>query len=196
MRRVVATSIKEYLPPHLKLLFTLFKEKKTGHRIALEAGDVWFQELLTHQESANDRFRLRPQPDDPAIMLMSGGTTGIPKAVVGSHRCMVQAGLQLRTWLQPPDGSRGRKSRSWRSRSFTSTPASAFRATRSPAGIPMALVPNPRDIDDLLKCIATVRPTLFSAVPALFIALLNHPKVKAGRWTSARSGPASPERRR
>ncbi len=43
---------------------------------------------------------------------------------------------------------------------------------------PMALVPNPRDIDDLLKTITTVRPTLFSAVPALFIALLNHPKVK------------------
>jgi long-chain acyl-CoA synthetase len=31
---------------------------------------------------------------------------------------------------------------------------------------------------DLLKTIKTVRPTLFSAVPALFIALLNHPKVK------------------
>ena len=44
---------------------------------------------------------------------------------------------------------------------------------------PMALVPNPRDIDDLLKTIKTVRPTLFSAVPALFIALLNHPKVKS-----------------
>ena len=42
----------------------------------------------------------------------------------------------------------------------------------------MALVPNPRDIDDLLKTIKPVRPTLFSAVPALFIALLNHPKVK------------------
>ena len=44
---------------------------------------------------------------------------------------------------------------------------------------PMALVPNPRDIADLLKTIKTVRPTLFSAVPALFIALLNHPKVKS-----------------
>jgi long-chain acyl-CoA synthetase len=42
----------------------------------------------------------------------------------------------------------------------------------------MALVPNPRDIGDLLKTIKNVRPTLFSAVPALFIGLLNHPKVK------------------
>src|ERR671913_440388 len=33
VRRVVATSIKEYLPPLLRVLFTIFKEKKDGHRI-------------------------------------------------------------------------------------------------------------------------------------------------------------------
>jgi long-chain acyl-CoA synthetase len=40
-------------------------------------------------------------------------------------------------------------------------------------------VPNPRDLADLLKTIKNVRPTLFSGVPALFIGLLNHPKVRA-----------------
>jgi long-chain acyl-CoA synthetase len=35
VRRVIATSIKEYLPPGLRVLFTLLKEKKEGHRIAL-----------------------------------------------------------------------------------------------------------------------------------------------------------------
>ena len=39
VRQVVATSIKEYLPAHLKLLFTLFKERKEGHRVHLEPGD-------------------------------------------------------------------------------------------------------------------------------------------------------------
>jgi long-chain acyl-CoA synthetase len=43
----------------------------------------------------------------------------------------------------------------------------------------MALVANPRDLDDVLKTIEQVKPTLFIAVPALFIALLNHPRVKA-----------------
>ncbi len=38
---------------------------------------------------------------------------------------------------------------------------------------------NPRDLGDLLQTIERVRPTLFSGVPALFIALLNHPRVKA-----------------
>ena len=34
VRRVIATSIKEYLPIVLRVLFTLFKERKDGHRIS------------------------------------------------------------------------------------------------------------------------------------------------------------------
>ena len=39
--RVIATSIKEYLPAMLRVLFTLLKEKKEGHRITIGPGDVW-----------------------------------------------------------------------------------------------------------------------------------------------------------
>ena len=49
VKRVIATSIKEYLPPLLRVLFTLFKEKKGGHRIELEPGDQWFQDCLERQ---------------------------------------------------------------------------------------------------------------------------------------------------
>jgi long-chain acyl-CoA synthetase len=173
VKRVIATSIKEYLPPLLRALFTLFKEKKGGHRINLEPGDHWFQDCLTAGRAAG----ASPSPDDPAIMLMSGGTTGVPKAVIGTHRCLVAAGLQLSTWLHPPKNA---------PQDIALVPLPLFHVYAS-VGVqshsivsrtPMALVPNPRDIADLLKTIKTVRPTLFSAVPALFIALLNHPKVK------------------
>src|SRR5690606_26555369 len=46
VRRVIVSNIKEYLPPHLKFLFTIAKEKKEGHRVTLEAGDTWFQDFL------------------------------------------------------------------------------------------------------------------------------------------------------
>lgn len=174
IRRIIATSIKEYLPPLVRVLFTLFKEKKGGHRVELEPGDVWFQDALatTSVGSAD------PNPEDPAIMLMSGGTTGTPKAVVGLHRCLVAAGSQLNVWLQPPKGAR---------EDIALVPLPLFHVyacvgVQSHAIIartPLALVPNPRDLDDLLKTIEQVRPTLFSAVPALFIGLLNHPNVKS-----------------
>ena len=179
VKRVIATNIKEFLPSHLKLLFTLFKEKKAGHRITLEAGDAWFQDLLRGPSSA-DVLPPPPQPDEVAVLLMSGGTTGVPKAVVGLHRSMVQAGVQLKTWLQPPGMPRRKQDITVLALPLFHVYACVGIQTHAITGrLPMALVPNPRDIDDLLKCIATVRPTFFSAVPALFIALLNHQKVKA-----------------
>ena len=177
VRLVIASSIKEYLPPLLRVLFTLFKEKKAGHRIALAHGDAWFQRYLNRAEAA--ALPSPPGPDDPAIMLMSGGTTGTPKAVVSLHRCLVAAGLQLKTWLQPP-GSASSDDITVVALPLFHVYASVGIQSHAITGrIPMALVPNPRDIDDLLKTITSVRPTLFCAVPALFIALLNHPKVKA-----------------
>ena len=57
VKRIIATSIKEYLPPLLRVLFTLFKEKKGGHRIELEPGDQWFQDCLRPSEP---RSQCRP----------------------------------------------------------------------------------------------------------------------------------------
>ena len=187
IRRIVATSIKEYLPPLLRVLFTVFKERKGGHRISLEKGDRWLQDCLRprprtrrHEgtKGAPEAMLRDPSPEDPAVLLMSGGTTGVPKAVVGLHRCLVTAGYQLSRWLHRPAGAPP---------DIALVPLPLFhvyacvgvQSHSLMSGTPMALVPNPRDIDDLLKTIARVRPTLFSAVPALFIALLNHPQVKS-----------------
>jgi long-chain acyl-CoA synthetase len=175
LKLVIATSIKEYLPPLLGVLFTLFKEKKAGHRISLRREDVWFQDCLKHEPSGREEGV--PGQDDPAIMLMSGGTTGTPKAVVGLHRSLVAAGSQLTMWLHRPKGAPP---------DIVLVPLPLFHVY---AGVgaqslsiisrtPMALVPNPRDVTDVLKTIERVQPTLFTAVPALFIALLNHPKVQ------------------
>ena len=174
IKHIIATSIKEYLPPVLRLLFTLFKEKKGGHRVVLDAGDSWFQEHL----SAPPRHFPAPKPEDPAIMLMSGGTTGTAKAVVGLHRSLACAGEQLTVWLKEPEGAGGQ---------ISLLPLPLFHVYACVgvqshcfvSGTALALAPNPRDIGDLIKTIEQVRPTMFCAVPALFIALLNHPKVKA-----------------
>jgi long-chain acyl-CoA synthetase len=43
------------------------------------------------------------------------------------------------------------------------------------------MVPNPRDLKDLLHNVHKYRPTIFPAVPTLYNAINNHPDVKAGR---------------
>jgi long-chain acyl-CoA synthetase len=46
---------------------------------------------------------------------------------------------------------------------------------------PLSLVPNPRDLGDLLKTIHQVKPTFFNGIPTLYTAILNHPLVRSGK---------------
>ena len=179
LRGVIATSIKEYLPPALRLLFTVFKEKKDGHRITIAAGDVWFQDLLrTHRASPKTAVDVRP--DDRAVILSSGGTTGTPKGVVGLHRHYVAAGRQLHEWT---------KSALNQSTDTIMLPLPLFHVYANVgvqplafvAGAPLSIVPNPRDLDDLLKTVRQVRPAFFNGIPTLYTAILNHPDVQSGK---------------
>jgi long-chain acyl-CoA synthetase len=179
VRRVIATSIKEYLPRLLRILFTLFKEEKEGHRISVQAGDLWFQDLLRkHRDSA--RPPLTVKPGDRAVILSSGGTTGTPKGVVGLHRHYVAAGLQIYEW------TKSAKER-WVDNIMVPLPLFHVYANvgLQPLAFvgpnPLSLVPNPRDIPDLLKTIQQARPAFFTGVPTLYTAILNHPDVRAGK---------------
>src|SRR4029450_1813509 len=69
LRRVIATNIKEYLPPVLRVLFTLAKERKDGHRVSLQDGDLWLDDLLAGH-AGRPRPAVRVAPDDPAVILM------------------------------------------------------------------------------------------------------------------------------
>ena len=69
--KVIATSIKEYLPPALRVLFTLLKEKKEGHRIRLAAGDAWFRDCVTTPVGRGSSPTVKAESN--AVMLLSGG---------------------------------------------------------------------------------------------------------------------------
>jgi long-chain acyl-CoA synthetase len=179
VRRVIATSIKEYLPPLLRVLFTLFKEKKDGHRIVLADDDLWLQSLLrAHRSSPAPSITVRP--DDPAVILSSGGTTGTPKGAVGLHRHYVAAGRQLYEWI---------KSALTPWHDVIMLPLPMFHVYANVgvqplaliAHAPVSLVPNPRDLGDLLNTIQQVKPTFFNGIPTLYTAVLNHPKVRSGQ---------------
>jgi len=179
LRHVIATNIKDYFPVVLKLLFTLVREKRDGDRVTIAAGDHDLLSLLSRH--ANDRVPRAPLAlDDPAVLLMSGGTTGTPKAALGAHGVYTYTGIQIRNWNASV--LRGAED-------VCLVPLPLFhvyanvgiQALAFVNGSTLALVPNPRDLDDLLATIRRVKPAFFSGVPTLFIALMNHRDVQSGK---------------
>ena len=176
---IIATSIKEYLSPVSRTLFTLFLEKKLGHRITLQAGDHWLQDLLVrHANVPGPTYR--PGPDDDCMILLSGGTTGTPKGVRVHHNGLVSTGLQVRAWF-------ANEFHPWTDvymlplPMFHSYGACGVQSVCFIGHNPIALVPNPRDLNDTVKTFEQVKPAIFCGVPTLYNALLSHPDVKSGK---------------
>jgi len=179
LKRVIATSIKEYLSKLTGLLFTLAKEKKDGHRVQLQGGDLWFADLI-RQYTGAPQPKVTIVPEDPGLILFTGGTTGVSKAAYATHQALVIAGMQIRAWFSSALVE-------WDDCFLGSLPlfhvfaAVGVQSVALLGRSPIVLIPNPRDLDDVVANIEKTRPTFMPGVPTLFIALLNHPKVKAGK---------------
>ena len=178
IKKIVVTNLKETLPPVLRLLFTLAKEKKGGFRVDLEPGDVWLQDLLS-QHKPEDRPKLKITADDTALFQYSGGTTGISKGAIAMHRNLVANTLQIKNWMT--NLNEGKEIVLMAIPLFHVYGMVAGMNFALAAGASMVMVPNPRDLHDVLGTIKKYRPTIFPGVPTLYNAINNHPDVVAGK---------------
>ncbi len=179
IKKVIVTNIKEYFPPVVRLVFTLFAEKKLGHRVELEAGDEWLQEVLA-RHTPEQRPQLDIGPEDIALLQYTGGTTGLSKGAVGTHRNLVANTIQCRMWQpQIRDGEE-----------ITLQAIPMFHVYGLIVGMSLAvyvgstlvMIPNPRDLKDVLTSIDKYRPTMYPGVPTMYNAINNHPDVMAGKY--------------
>jgi long-chain acyl-CoA synthetase len=179
VKTVIATGVKEYLTPFKRLMFGLLMEKKQGHYVELQAGDLWLQDII-RQYAGSPVPNVKLGFDETGLILFSGGTTGIPKGVMLSHGCILMNGMQTRAWF-------GKLLVDWEDVTILLMPLFHIYgniilfSTLLNARVPIVLVPNPRDVPDLLATIRTTRPKFFPGIATLFIGLMNHPEVKSGK---------------
>ena len=179
LQRIIATNIKEHLPPFRRILFSLLMERKGGHLISLRDGDLWFSDLI-HQHVGSPGPCVSVRPDDPALLIFTGGTTGTAKAALARHHSLLMAGMQVRSWC-------ANIMTEWDDVLLLLMPMFhlygnvALLTTGLVCHSTLALVPDPTNLNGLVATIRKVRPAFLPGVPTLFIALLEHPDVRAGK---------------
>ena len=180
LKRIIVTNVKEALPPLMGFLYTIAREKKEGDRIdSLATGDVWMKDLLA-KHASSPKPNIDISPDDTALFQYSGGTTGIPKAAVAMHRNIVANTLQMKGWFINLD--EGKEVYLLGIPLFHVYGMIAGLNLALSVGASIVLIPNARDLKDVLENISKYKTTVFPGVPLLYNGINNHPDVKAGKY--------------
>jgi long-chain acyl-CoA synthetase len=179
IEKIVVTNIKETLPPLLSLLFTLAKEKKGGFKVTLRDDDLWLPDLLSTYEE-HQRPKIDVGSEDTAIFQYSGGTTGIPKAAIGLHRNLVANTLQMLQWITSAE--MGEEVVMMAIPLYHVYGMVAGMNYGLAAAASLVMVPDPRDLKDLLGNMQKYKTTIFPAVPALYNAINNNKNVIGGKY--------------
>jgi long-chain acyl-CoA synthetase len=99
LRHVIVTNIKEFFPRHLRVLFSLTKERRDGHRVALpgDGHTYWLGRLLARARTTDPGVSVSSH--DLALLQYTGGTTGVAKGAMLTHRNLLANTLQVRAWF-------------------------------------------------------------------------------------------------
>jgi long-chain acyl-CoA synthetase len=128
-------------------------------------------------------------PEDIAFLQYTGGTTGVAKGAMLVHRNVVANTLQVDAWLQPVLAKPPKLDQ------FVIVAAlplyhifalTACFLTGMRAGGLCLLIPNPRDLPNLIKELAKHKANSFPAVNTLYNALLHHPDFGRIDWSNLR----------
>jgi long-chain acyl-CoA synthetase len=133
-----------------------------------------FADLLTHPPTGFQPAPINPS-EDAAVLIFTGGTTGLSKGVHLTHRNMIANLTQMMEWVPRKEGEIDRL--------LCALPI--FHSFAFTAGLGLALargsvcilVPRPNP-DEILKLIQKQKVTLFPGVPTLYTALLQHPRIQ------------------
>ena len=179
VRNVIVTGIKEYFPRVTRLLFTVAREWREGHRVGVRGGDLRFADLLSDQPDT--RPDVAVWPEAVALLQYTGGTTGVPKGAMLTHRNLVSNLVQAQAWHP---GMRMGQECILCVLPFFHLYGMAI-CMNNAVSLASTMVLLPRfDVDEVLEAIQRYRPTLFPGVPTIYVVINNHPDVRRYDLTS------------
>jgi long-chain acyl-CoA synthetase len=172
LRNVIVTNIKEEMPPVLRTLFTLAKEKQEGHRqdFSADQGAIAFQKVLALK---GDDAAADVGADEIAVLQYTGGTTGTSKGAMLSHRALVANTLQCAAWF-------GKAMRNGEDSVMGVMPLFHVYGLTTVMNFAVlsggAIILEPQlELEHVLKDIQAHKPKLFHGAPRIYNAINNSP---------------------
>lgn len=171
VRNIIVTNIKDFFSPVLRFVFTVAKEKKEGHRVAVDKshGDYLFTELM--RQHAGHSYEGGVSPDDIALLQYTGGTTGVSKGAMLTHHNLVCNALQAASWLT--DVKEGSEVLLCVIPFFHIYGLTTAMNLGIHIAAKMVLLPT-FTLAEVLKTINKYRPTIFPGVPTMYVAINNY----------------------
>ncbi|MGC0152916.1 AMP-binding protein [Chromobacterium vaccinii] len=193
LRHVIVTEVGDLLPaPKRWLVNAAVRYLKKGVPSYRLPGAVSFRRALAGGDERRWRDADTP-PDALAILQYTGGTTGLAKGAMLSHRNLLANVEQARLVLGEalPEG-----------KAMVATPLPLYHVFALTINCLLVtrfggcslLIANPRDLDGLVAELARHPVNAFTGVNTLFNALTHHPgfaKLDFGRWRVAIGGGAA-----
>ncbi len=173
LKNLIVCQFTDILPFPKNILFSLFKGKDIA-KIETSERVQWF-----HDVCKNNCAFSAPHIDpahDIAVLQYTGGTTGVPKGAMLTHRNIYANTLQCVTWL--PEVERGEQRMLGVLPFFHVFAMTAVMNFSVMAALEIVALPR-FDLDDTLDLIQKKKPHIFPAVPAIFSAINNHKNVAA-----------------
>ncbi|MFN8541390.1 MAG: long-chain fatty acid--CoA ligase [Thermomicrobiales bacterium] len=165
--QIIVASPDEYLPWYQRLLYPL---KAEGPRPQIpddpSRGVFRFRRLLG---GASDRApQVRVDPDDVATFQYTGGTTGLPKAAMLTHRNLIANATQISSWV--PGLRLGEEVVLSIMPFFHAYGATLCLHLAVLLGAKQAILPR-FNVQEVLATIAKHQPTVFPGVPTMYVAI-------------------------
>jgi long-chain acyl-CoA synthetase len=166
LETLILARIPEYLTPWKKIGFWVDKGRKIP-RVSGDGRVRWWADLMAARTASVPRVSTATT-HDPAAILFSGGTTGVPKAIVLSNRNFISQGMEAIAWGKGKVGEGGSVLAVlpiFHGFGLGVCVNAAFMAGAKSILVPMF---DPRVVAKLLR---TKRPSVLFGVPTLYDAL-------------------------
>ncbi|WP_447979634.1 long-chain-fatty-acid--CoA ligase [Candidatus Nitrospira bockiana] len=193
LKHVILTGPEDYLPWLKRLLYPWVRREGKAIARPVRSEVHAFRRLL--EQSDGVAPRLQVSPDETALLQYTGGTTGIPKGVVLTHRNLIANAWQCRRWM--PSLQEGQEKFLAVLPFFHVYGLSACQNLAVCVAGSLSLLPR-FQVGEVLKTIEKDGITVFPGVPAMYAAINNHQHLEQHNLRSIRlcisgAGPLHPE---